>query len=196
MVVGITGGIGSGKSSVSQIFANNGFYVIDCDKISHDIDKLDEYKKQVLKHFGPEVFNNDTIDRKKLAEVAFSSKENKEILESISHPIIINEINRLRKNAIDVGLDCVFDAPLLFESSLDKECNYTIGVLSDKETRINRAIIRGGLEEREIRIRVLMQPDNDYYINRCDFVVYNDGTFEDLNNSVEILIKKIRGERV
>ena len=192
MIIGITGSIGSGKSYVSSIFKDNGFYTIDCDKVSHSIDEIDEYVLQIKNTFGDDVITDGKINRKKLAEVAFASKENLKKLEDISHPIILKQIEIETEKALEKGMICVYDAPTLFQSGLDKKCDITIGVLADKEQRIERAIIRGGLSEKEIIARVLMQPDNDYYIKNCTYVVENNGTYEDLVIEVNKLINTIK----
>lgn len=194
MVIGITGSIGAGKSSVSNIFRDRGFYVIDCDEVSHKIDDLKIYKNKLKKSFGSEVFTNDKVDRKKLANLAFSSKENVKKLENISYPVILNEINKQKNKAIKMNMVCVYDAPTLFESGLNKDCNITIGVISKKDLRIERALKRGTLSKEDILNRIAIQPNDKFYIDNCTYIIENNGTFDNLEKEVDKLIKNIRGD--
>lgn len=196
MVIGVTGSIGAGKSVVSEILAEYNMYIIDCDKISHSIDSVDEYKNKIKETFGEGVFTESEIDRKKLSEVVFKSKENVKKLESISFPVIIDEIHRKRDMAFKNGQICVYDAPTLFNAGLDKECDYTIGVIAEKEKRIERAIMRGNLSEKEIIARVLIQPDDDYYREKCNFIIDNSGTLGELKEQIEVIVKKIKEKEV
>lgn len=196
MVIGITGAIGSGKSFVAKIFANNGYYIIDCDNVSHSIDNNENYLKGIINTFGESVLTDGKLDRKKLARIVFKSKEKLKQLESISYPIIFDEIFKLQKEAEDKGLICIYDAPTLFESGLDKYCDITIGVIADKDIRIERAIKRGGIDENDLRSRALIQPDSDFYKNRCTYIVDNNGTEQELLDNVNKLIKNIKNKGV
>ena len=194
MIIGVTGSIGSGKSTVSQLLEKYGMYIIDCDKISHSIDDIPEYKNTIKEVFGCDVFDGEKIDRKKLASFVFENKEKVKLLESISFPIIINEIHKKKDISIKNKKICVYDAPTLFNAGLDKECDFVIGVIAEKHVRIERAKQRGTLTEEEILKRVMIQPDDKYYIDRCDFIIDNSGTLDELEIQLNSIIKKLKKE--
>ena len=120
------------------------------------------------------------IARKELAEIVFSSAEAKKKIESIAHPIILEIVYERVDAAKRLKKDIVIDAPLLFESGLDDICDITVGVVTDEKLRFERAMKRGGITEDNLRRRMELQPKNEFYASRCDYIIENDGTADDL----------------
>ena len=197
MVIGLTGSIGSGKSSVAEIAAELGYSVIDCDRISHDINDDPAFIDGITRVFGPDCIETSEgrkkVNRKAVSEKAFSSKENVKMLESVSYPVILARVMKQISAASSTGLDCIVDAPTLFQSGLNDYCDCTIGVVSEDRIRLNRTIIRGGLSEREIIARMAVQPSNQFYTDNCDYIIENNATKEDLRKSVIQLLSDLKG---
>ena len=137
-VIGLTGGIASGKSTVSYYLITHGYEVIDADDISrHALEPGTEAFKQVIEHFP--VLDNGIINRQKLADIIFNNQDEKNYLEGILHPyirsVIVQKIKQSKNNIVFI------DVPLLFEAGWDDLCDSTIVVSCDKETQIQRRII-------------------------------------------------------
>lgn len=155
MVIGLTGAIGSGKSTVASLFSDAGFAIVDCDAISRGLDAEPKYTAAVRDAFGDGVVDMSggtaRIARKELAEIVFSSAEAKKKIESIAHPIILEIVYERVDAAKRLKKDIVIDAPLLFESGLDDICDITVGVVTDEKLRFERAMKRGGITEDNLR---------------------------------------------
>ncbi len=173
MILGVTGGSGSGKSAFCRELAQNGAYVLDADVIAREVvmpkmPALAEIKEE----FGPEYLTSQgELDRKKMAACVFSDEKKLHRLNQITHKYIIAEIKRLlseHRNRF-----CVIDAPLLFESNLDQLCDRTVGILSEKEERVERIVSRDGLTQAEAHARVEAQATDEYYILRADDIIKN-----------------------
>ncbi len=192
MIIGLTGAIGAGKSTVSAIFSDMGFSVIDCDAISHGLDVQPEYINAVRKEFGDGVIEISggavRISRKELAELAFSCAEAKKRLEAIAHPIILGVVYERINAAKASGRDVVIDAPLLFESGLDRVCDVTLGVTASENIRRERAIKRGGISAESIEKRISLQPKSDYYASKCDYIIDNDGSENELKAKISAFV--------
>ena len=132
MILGLTGGIACGKTTISIIFKKLGIKVIDADKVAREVIELPEIVNQIKKNYGDEVFINGKLDRKKLREIIFNDKEKIMKLNSIIHPKVIDIFKEeYNKNKFSDEI-IVFDIPLLFEVGLEKYCNKTIVVMSMK----------------------------------------------------------------
>ena len=177
MIIGLTGGIASGKSTLSTFFAQNGCFVIDADKIAHEVTKKNsEGANKIKQEFGSQFFVDGELDRKKLAEQVFSSKELTKKLNNIVHPLVISRINFLieqSKNDI-----IVLDVPLLFESGLDKKCDKTICVYCGEDTQILRAIKRSHYSKQDVKNRISNQLSEKEKISLADYSINTSGTKE------------------
>ena len=181
MIIGLTGSSGSGKSTVARVFENAGYLIVDCDEISRNIDNDPYYKNAVRESFGDVVFDGQgRIDRRALGNVVFSDAKKLELLTGISHPIIKSEVFR----RIDRAEKAVIDAPLLFESGLDKECDITIGVISKGDIRANRVAARDNLDIKDAMIRTSMQKNDDFYRENCVYIIENNGSIDELEKKV------------
>ena len=179
MIVGITGGSGSGKSMVSALFAENGYTLVDADKIAKEIMKSDDtLKKNIRELFGKEyILANGEVDRKALGALVFKNKDKRELLNSVTHPAIYEKIVKQVKKG---GKKVVLDVPLLIGSPLYELCDITVAVLADKEKRINRIMERDGLDKKSAENRINSQLSDEEYINGTDCRIYNNGSTEEL----------------
>lgn len=168
--VGLTGPTGAGKSYVCEIFRQKGFKIIDCDKIAHELTaKNAPILAELANEFGEDVVKNGELDRKLLASRAFDTKEHTKKLNSILHPAIAE---KCKEEAQDLT---VLDASQLFEANMQNDCYKVIGVLADEDVRIKRIIARDNITEQQAKLRMSAQFDNDYFIDNCDYIIYNNG---------------------
>lgn len=191
MIVGLTGQTGAGKSEVCKLLNNDKITVINCDLVARQItEKGSDALNELVSAFGEQILCKDkTLNRKKLASLAFKDKESTVLLNQITHPHIINEIKAQIKNA---KTEYTFlDAPTLFESGADKLCDKTVAVIADENIRINRIIKRDNLLREDALLRISAQKDQSFFVNNCDYVINNDGDLNALKNEVQILLKKL-----
>ena len=197
MIIGLTGGSGSGKSTVARFLDIFGFYIIDCDGISRTLDTDKNYIAEIEAAFGRDAVcvcgASKKINRKVLGEKVFgknASKDAVKTLNSISHPIIIGKVYEGIAYAKACGRTAVIDAPLLFESGLDKICDVTVGVIAPEDVRIERLCSRDGIDAATARKRFEAQKDEDFLRNNCTFVIVNDGDSAKLSEKVRALTQK------
>lgn len=190
-IIGITGGIGSGKSTVSNIIKSKGFPIIDCDEISRNITKNDSLVLREIRNcFGEDIFDErNNLRRKALADIVFANKEKKKQLEKIVTERVINIVKTEIKKYSDEGKTTVFiDAPLLFETSLDELCDLCFVITADVDIRIKRVMKRDLMSREEILERIKNQMPDEYKIEKADGVIDNSRTVEELKKNVERLI--------
>ena len=196
VVIGLTGGIGTGKSTVSQILKEKNFPVIDLDIISHEVIKFPKVVEKIVENFGKEVleYNNTgnwIISREKLGRVIFGNREKRLILNSIMHP----EILRIMREKI---LECkkenkiIFvEIQLLFEVQWEKEFDYILLVSAEKETQIKRILARDKRSKEEALSIINSQMPLDEKKKRSDYVIENDGNIQDLERKIDGFLKKV-----
>ena len=183
-VIGLTGQTGAGKSTVSKIISAQGVEVIDCDLVSREV--VANEKRCVADlalEFSISVLNIDgTLNRKKLGSIVFSDKEKLEKLNDIIFPYIReylhDKIAELDKKGVNL---VVLDAPTLFESGMDCECDSVVSVIAPETQRLNRIVIRDHLTEEEARNRSDSQHDDEFYTSRSQLVIVNDGDEHELH---------------
>lgn len=196
-IIGLVGGSGAGKGMVSAFFKEYSFATIDADAVYHELISSpgSECLNALGCEFGESVISSDgTLDRKALARTVFASGngEKRKKLNQIAHKFVLDEVRR-RISALD-GTDApavVFDAPLLFESGFDKECDIIVCVLAEKNARISRIVQRDGISEDMARARISSQLDDDFLISHSDFVIRNDSDVHTLEKEVERVAKII-----
>jgi dephospho-CoA kinase len=183
LLVGLTGGIGSGKSTFAALLAERGAQVIDADVMGHDALKPGERAwHSVVDQFGDEILSpgSMTIDRKRLAEIVFADAQKRAALNAIVHP----EIFRRMADAIDrlrtTDAIAVIDAALIFETGLADSCDVIVVVLSNRETRTERLTRSRSMTIEQITARMSAQTDPKELAEKADIVVNNDGSLEDL----------------
>ncbi len=193
-VVGLTGGMGSGKSTVSQIMAELGAVIIDADKVGHEAYQANTKTWQdVVAAFGKQVVAQDgSIDRKKLGAIVFGNPEQLERLNHIVHPrmfeMMKERIEQYRRQGIKV---VVLDAAILFEANWTPLVDMIWVVIASEPVVVARAVARTGLPEEQIRARLHSQMSNEERIKRADNVIRNDGTIDELRVQVIDLWKQL-----
>ena len=182
---------GSGKSLVAALWAERGAAVIDADQVAREVTKPGHpcLAKLVEAFSASILFTDGTLNRKALAKRAFADPAATQMLTAITHPPILKQCRELAaKAAADGAPFVVFDAPLLFESGLDADCDVTVAVLAAPEIRMNRIRARDALTEPEARLRMQTQPDDEFYRMRADHVLYNNGNLDELRAQAEAIV--------
>ena len=195
MVIGLTGGIGTGKSTVSQILRKKKFPVIDLDTISHEVIKIPKVIEKIVENFGKEVLENSgnfenknnaiQISREKLGKIIFENKEKRLLLNSIMHPEILHtmreQISKYKKNNKIIFVEI----QLLFEVQWEKELDYILLVSAEKSTQIRRILERDKRSENDALNIINSQLPLDEKKKRSDFVIENDGNIEVLKEKID-----------
>ncbi len=196
MILGLTGGIACGKTTISNIFKQLGVKVIDADKVAREVIELPEIVNQIKKNYGDEVFINGKLDRKKLREIIFNDKEKIMKLNSIIHPKVIDIFKEeYNKNKFSDEI-IVFDIPLLFEVGLEKYCNKTIVVYVNEEIQIKRVMERDK-SSRELAKKIIdAQMELSKKIKMADYAIENNSTISELEKKVKNIIESIHIKNV
>ena len=190
MIIGLTGGIASGKSTVSKYLAEKGFKVYDADKIAKDISEKKLVQEEIIATFGDKILEeNRNIDRKKLKEIVFEDKEKLKQLNAIIHPKVIDFYKELKEKNTDEII--IFDVPLLFESGIDKFCDKILVVISDYEIQLNRIVERDKIDRDLAEKIIKSQLSNEERIKKADVVIENNSSLEDLFEKVERFCERI-----
>ena len=175
MLVGLTGGVATGKSTVAKMFKQCGAVVIDADELAWDVVKPGKPAwREIVKTFGRDILNPDrTINRRTLGAIVFRNKTKLRILERIIHPRVAREQARLTQQAArnDPKVVVIYDVPLLFEVGIDKRVDTIIVVTADRETQITRLKKRNGLSRAEAIRRIRSQMPLAKKIKRADHVL-------------------------
>jgi dephospho-CoA kinase len=171
--VGLTGGIGSGKSTVAQIFEVLGIPVFYADDEAKRILNEDEELKQaIIKNFGDESYKDGMLNRNYIASIVFNDKEKLELLNSLTHPATMrNGEAWMNKQTTPYA---VHEAALIFEAGVNKRLDYVIGVTAPEALRIKRVMERDNVKGDEVKKRIDRQMEEDRKMNLCDFVIIND----------------------
>jgi len=191
--IGLTGGIGAGKSTVSAFFAKNGAKIISSDTIAQELLDRPDIQAQLLEIFGSEVVKESKVDRKYLSEEVFLEPLLRLKLEAIIHP-------EVRKRVIEEfritpeGEIAINEVPLLFEVGLDSHYDLIISVISDKEKRIQRTTQRG-LSRADTVARMSAQVEDDERIAKSDIVIENDGDLLELEQRVKEVWRQISASK-
>lgn len=196
--LGITGGIGCGKSEVCRLLEKLGVPIIHADIVAKDLVNENEQIKRDLKQaFGEDVyFPNDTLDRRKVADIIFNNEEAKQQLNQIIHPHVLEyqekELSRLE--ATEKFRIAGVEAALIFEAGSHTQFDVIVVVAASRETVIQRLKERDGLTGKEILKRINSQMDLQEKIKRADFVIYNDGPLDELNHKVKRLFNWLNNQ--
>jgi dephospho-CoA kinase len=172
-VIGITGGIGSGKSTLSQLFEIWGIpvYIADTQAKKLMNDSI-EIRKQLTREFGEAIYLENSLDRKKLASLIFNNPDNISYVNSIVHPAVYTDFQIWARKKKETTI--AIESAILFDSGFDSFCNFKITVIAPLEVRIKRVMERDQLSEDEIKNRISNQLPDDERVSRSDFIVVND----------------------
>lgn len=183
MIIGITGNSGAGKSEVAKVLAKKlNMDIIDADKVAKKLaEPGNEYFEKILEIFGSDLLTENGFNRQKIAKIIYGNNKKRRQLDYITYTYIGNEIRtQIRKKMIEKK-SVIIDVPLLFESGLDKICNFTIAVLSDKQNKLERICKRDKLDIETAKARLSIQATDDFYKSRANFVIENNKKIEDLD---------------
>ncbi|QYE98470.1 dephospho-CoA kinase [Paraclostridium sordellii] len=194
LVIGLTGNIGCGKSSLSKILKDNSLDIIDADIISREIMSNNKLLEEVFKVFGEDVKEKDgTLNRKKLASIVFSDDKKLVALNDITHPAIKNEIKRRIKDIGNKGRNIVIvDAALLIEGKFLDLIDKLIVITCDEKEQLNRVMHRDNSNMDEALNRISSQMNQDEKVKFGDYIIDNSGSLEELNYKANKLITYIK----
>lgn len=182
MRVGLTGGIGAGKSTVSALFSKLGAVVISSDVIAQEVLDRPSVQSELIEIFTPEVVKDSKTDRKFLAEHVFLDPNLRVKLENLIHPLVRVEVEK-RFSQLAPGQIGVNEVPLLFEVGLEANYDCIVSVLADKEQRIARSVARG-LTRADAVARLSVQVEDKVRIEKSDFLIENNGDLTELSLKV------------
>lgn len=188
MAIGITGTIGSGKSTVTKYLSDKGYKIFSCDEYNKELLLEGSKAYPKIKKAFPEAFIDDVLDKKILADIIFNDVEKKEILENILHPLIIKKMKQeIKKNAL---IFC--EVPLLFEADLDELFENILLVICDEEIALKR-LKKRGLSLKDSEARIANQMDVETKVSRADYLIYNNGSLKDLYKNIDKWLKEYVG---
>ena len=184
MIIGLTGGIGSGKTAVSDAFQDLGITIVDADLASRIVvQKGKPSLKKIAEHFGNDILNENTeLDRAKLREIIFNSDEEKNWLESLLHPAIANQIQDELKASRSPYTILV--SPLLLETNQKEYCNKVLVVDVPVELQVERTLKRDQVSEGQVKSIIKAQISRKNRLEFADEVIINDGSLEELHSTV------------
>ena len=191
-IIGITGNSGSGKSTISKLISKNyEAKIIDADKIAKEMTNNNgEYLQAIRQAFGNNVIKNNELDRKKLADIVFLNRTEKEKLDGLTFEYVVEEIKKELKANQNLDYQyIILDVPLLIESKLDKLCDYTIGVIAPKTEKIKRICKRDKLSKEKALQRLNSQPNDEFFTKNCNTVINNENKEETIKMVNEIMLK-------
>ena len=180
MILGITGNIASGKSTVSSIFKDLGFKLYDADKIAKEILNKKETIKKITEKFPKEIIGNDGyVNKIKMKELIFKSDEYRNLLNSIIHPLVF-EFYKDIKNENIKNENIIFDIPLLYETNMQTLCDKVVLVVSDYNLKIERISKRDNISKNLAKKIIESQMDDEAKMRKADYVIFNNGSYEKL----------------
>ncbi|MFA0815951.1 MAG: dephospho-CoA kinase [Anaerofustis sp.] len=193
-IIGITGGIGSGKTTVARLLSEEyRIPIIDADEIVKNVSQKPEVLNKIAETFGDQCIENGCkINREVLSDIVFSDEISRIKLNQIIHPLVREEFLRLTEHYRTQGLlRIIYDVPLMIEENLQDDVDVVIVVYSDLETRISRIVERNGMTREQALERIQSQMDLDEKVKYADIVVYNTSSIDKLKESMQYLIREI-----
>lgn len=196
LLIGITGGIGSGKTSVGSLFEQAGHIVLNADKLAKEIMLHNsDIQSKLLSTFGKEsILQNGDIDFSLISSIVFADGNTHLLkeLNEIVHPPLLERLFNDALKAAEQGAEMIcIDIALLYEAGLEYGFDYIVGIVADQRIRVARVQERTHLSEQDIFRRMKHQIDEQELINKADFIIDNNGSFHDLEQSVNFLLSFI-----
>ena len=205
MIIGLTGGIGTGKSTVSNIFRQKGIPVVDTDVIAREVIDYPEVVNEIIRNFGTEILEEETqqeqgqnkfkkkkISRNKLGQIVFKDEKKVSILNSIMHPLILKKMKEETESLKKDNKIVVVDVPLLFEISLEKEFDIVLLVYANRKTQIKRIIKRDNRTEKEAVNIINSQIDIEKKKEKSDYIISNNRNLKRLRRKVEKFLESLK----
>lgn len=198
IVLGLAGGSGSGKTTVSSLFAKHGIIPVNTDEIYHDLTSSQTMcLSSIVEEFGHTVLNKSgTLDRKALGAIVFSDPEKLGRLNTISHYYVLCAVRDIISDAQARGyFGVIVDAPLLFESGFDRECDAIVAVVASKEKRVERITARDGISAADANRRIANQLPDEFLSSKADYIITNNSTTKELAKQVEDVVNSIKNNK-
>jgi dephospho-CoA kinase len=191
--VAITGGIGSGKSSVSKLIEQFGFPVLRSDDLAKDLMQNDDsIKKKIIKAFGKNSYSENRLNKEYLAQNVFCKKRQLEKINSIVHPAVIQKVRAI-SSELFLNHPLVFvESALVFEAKIQKEFDYIILVYAEEETRIKRLVLKSTISKADILKRIKFQIPDEKKIDKVHFVIDNNSSFEELEHRTKFILDLLK----
>lgn len=198
ILVGLTGGIASGKSTASKIFKKLGAYIIDADILAREVvEPLKPAWRDIVKNFGKDILIKDnSINRRKLAEIVFNNKKKRELLNTIVHPRVLKRAKEIEKGIAKKDPDAViiFDAALLIESGAYKKMDKNIVVYADEDVQVKRLMKRDGLTKGEAIKRIKAQMPLREKVRFADYIIDGNKMLNMVKKQIKIALMRLREE--
>ena len=193
MIVGITGGIGSGKTLVASYFSQLGLAVYHSDAMAKKLMLSENIRSQVIHIFGEKAYNKQGLNRSLIAEIIFRDKKKRKQLNDIVHPAVYKDFNNW-KTSLDHRLNklIIKEAAILFESGGHKYCDWVIAILAKKSIRIQRIMDRDGITREQVLARMNTQWSQKKLKALSNQVIVNNKTVEDLQTKVEKAYEELK----
>ena len=194
ITIAITGGIGSGKTEVTNYLMSKGFTVVDADKMSRGMTAAGgKAIPYIREHFGDSFIQADgSLDRAAMRDLVFRDPDKKKLLEEGTTKVVLQDIEAIKKEREDSGDKALFfDIPLLFETGTEADYDAVLVVTAGYEIRKARIMARDGIDEGIIDLIMDTQEGEDRKAAMADFVIFNNGTIEELHDAVDLLLKKL-----
>ncbi len=192
-VIGITGSSGSGKTTVCKIIKKlYNSEILDADKVAKELsnDVNSDYYREMVKLFGKECLLEDNmLNRKKIAEIIYQDEAKRESLNNLTFNYVVKKMKKDLSEIKDKDL-VIIDAPLLYEAGVDKLCDKVIAIIAEKSNKVKRICLRDGIDELFAKKRLLIQNEDDFYINKADYVIYNNKDFKELEESIKKVLEE------
>lgn len=186
-IIGVTGSSGAGKTTICSILKEKYLaYIIDADEVARRLTKKGSmYLNSIVDYFGAEILDNSgELKRKELANLIYEDEEKRNGLNNLTFTYVVKEIKNNINKLKDKEL-IVIDAPLLYESNLDKICDIVIGVIANEEEKIKRICERDNISEETAKKRLDIQLTNKFIESRADYIIFNDGELESLEEEIK-----------
>lgn len=198
MILGLTGGIGSGKSTVSKIFLSMGIKVFDADLIAKDILETEQVKEEIKEKLGKEFINlkSNSVDKELLKKEVFNNSKKLNILNGIVHPRVVDIYIKKYLEFKDKKEIVIFDVPLLFEVNLERYCDKVIVVDIDLKVQIERIKNRDNIDVTLINKIIAAQMSREERNIKADILIENNGSLEELKQKIEKIIKDIERGKI
>ncbi len=188
-IIGLTGPIGSGKSTVSKILKNKGACIVDADEVAREVVEKDQPAlKELIKRFGDSIIKEEgSLDRRALGKIVFGDEQKRRDLNQIVHPYIIERIERAMIRFLNdpSPMVLVIDAALLFETGLHQKVDQVWYVDADEEVRVRRILDRDAISYEDALARIKAQPGQKANKEKADIIIKNEETLEKLKQKVE-----------
>lgn len=190
-VVGLTGGIGSGKSAATAVFEKLGIDIVDADEVARDVVEVgSEGLQQIAEHFGETILLEDgSLNRAALREKVFAAEEEKHWLNGLLHPLIRSRMQQLIRESVSPY--CILSVPLLVENKLTEMCNHVVVVDCPETLQLERALKRDGSTEQTIQSIMASQASRKERVDAANDVLDNSTTLEALASQVSALHQKL-----